>query len=415
MLLSRKQQRRWAAATTCGVVQLLAAFTCRADTLQAAAFDIAGFGTLGAIYHDGRDLEFRRSVSQSSGARANEIDFGTDSVLGLQTQWSIGPSLRLTAQGITHLRADGDWSPQLSRIFARYASDDTVVVRFGRIGTDIYLLADTPAVGYSFLPVRPPGEFFGIIPIDEFDGGDITMRWRAGGGLLEARGFAGRLTGELGAPTGHATRFKGNVEALRVDYMSGPWTARALVAGVDFENPATNDLVSALSAIGTPQSSALSAVLSKPRTKVLTAQFSIAREDEHTRLQFHLARYHADSVLGPQSFVGSTTAGYRYAPFTPYISFSFEHGTADMLPSGLPDTAQFAALNLAVRAVQAGGQTKQHTVACGVRYDFARRADLKLQVEHTQFSTSALIIDRRIPPREGGGLTAISIAFDFLF
>jgi len=415
MNFSRTGKRRRVPAVPCGAALLLAAIACHAQTIPVAPFDIAGFGTLGAIYHDGRDLEFRRTVSQSSAARANQVDFGTDSVLGLQAQWPIATNFRLTAQGIADLRANGDWAPRLSRVFARYSFDESAIVRAGRIGTDIYLLADTPAVGYSFLPVRPPGEFFGIIPTDELDGGDVTVRWRAGAALLEARGFGGRLTGETATPTGRALPLNGHVAALRVDYMRDPWTARVLVGSIVVQSPEMGDLVGALRVVGSPQSLALSNVFSDRWAKVLTAQLSIAREDEHLRLQLHLARYHSDSILGPQSYVGSTIAGYRYGRFTPYTSFSFTHSTADMLPSGLPDGAQFAALNAAVREVQSGAQSTQHTVAFGVRYDFARRADLKLQVERVNLATSSLIIDHRVPAREGASLNAVSLAFDFLF
>lgn len=51
----------------------------RAQPQTPPQWTVGGFGTLGAVWHQEDDTQFRRSVDQRRGARANELDFGVDS------------------------------------------------------------------------------------------------------------------------------------------------------------------------------------------------------------------------------------------------------------------------------------------------------------------------------------------------
>ena len=63
-----------------------------------ARWSVSGFGTLGAVWHDEGDTQFRRSVDQRRGARANELDFSIDSTLGLQVHGALTPQWSVMAQ-----------------------------------------------------------------------------------------------------------------------------------------------------------------------------------------------------------------------------------------------------------------------------------------------------------------------------
>jgi len=102
-----------------------------------------GFGTIGALYHDEDGLEYRRSVSQGSGAEAGEVDFATDTIGGLQLNAAWNQQLDAVIQGVTRLSANDDWDPQLTRAFVRYNPNETIALRAGRIGWDIYPRADS--------------------------------------------------------------------------------------------------------------------------------------------------------------------------------------------------------------------------------------------------------------------------------
>ncbi len=135
--------------------------------------------------------------ARREGAESGELDFGTDSIAGLQIDAALNSKFDVVVQGVTRQRADGDWTPRLSQGFLRFSPDDSLVLRAGRIGYDIYLLAESRQVGYSYLAVRPSPEFYGQITNDDIDGLDVAYTRRIGRGLFKARVFGGAGSGEL--------------------------------------------------------------------------------------------------------------------------------------------------------------------------------------------------------------------------
>jgi hypothetical protein len=57
----------------------------------------------------------------------------------------------------------------------------------------------------------------------------------------------------------------------------------------------------------------------------------------------------------------------------------------------------------------------QHTVALGVRYDFARDYALKFQIDRVHAAESILLIDSNGMPGRNVDMTLYSIALDFVF
>ena len=71
--------RRYLALT----VLLAATVACaRAEQFGRPNLKSNAFGTPGAVYPDSAGLTYRRSIGQGDGARAGELDLGTDSLLG---------------------------------------------------------------------------------------------------------------------------------------------------------------------------------------------------------------------------------------------------------------------------------------------------------------------------------------------
>jgi len=83
---------------TLALLLALAATTGHADDLAGSRFTFGAFGTVGAVYQNARGLAYRRSVSQGHGARAGELDPGTDSLLGLQVTGGVASTLELQGQ-----------------------------------------------------------------------------------------------------------------------------------------------------------------------------------------------------------------------------------------------------------------------------------------------------------------------------
>src|SRR5687767_13237596 len=121
--------------------------------LQARRLEVRGFGTAAATYHDAEGIEFRRHIGQAHGAEAGQATFGVDSLAGLQIDYDFDAHFTAVTQGVSRQRADGDWKMHATQAFVRWSPDESLVLRVGRIGYDIYLLAESRQVGYSYLAV----------------------------------------------------------------------------------------------------------------------------------------------------------------------------------------------------------------------------------------------------------------------
>ena len=163
-----------------------------AQDLDGRQFTVRGFGTLAATTQDADGFEFRRNVGQSRGVAAGDVEFATDSLAGVQFDARLGSRFDVLVQGVTREDAYGDWTPELTQAFVRYSPDESLGLRVGRFGYEIYLLAESRQVGYSYLTVRPSTDFYGMVTNDSIDGADITLKHRLGSGLVRARLFGGR-------------------------------------------------------------------------------------------------------------------------------------------------------------------------------------------------------------------------------
>ena len=388
----------------------------RADELGDARFAVRGFGTLGATTHGTDGIEFRRNTGQAHGAAADEIDFGTDSIAGLQFDARVASNIAVMVQGVTRQRSDGDWVPLVTQGFVRWSPDESFVARIGRVGYDIYLLAESRQVGYSYLAIRPSPEFYGQIANDEIDGADLSFTRRAGHGLVRARAFGGGGSGELAFADGSETNARGHVYGATLDYIWRGWTSR--IAFVQFNYQAGKQvplLVGALRATQFPSAVAVADDLDKRVFESNGVQIGAAYDDGPILAQVMYGMVTSDSLGGPDFDKFYGLFGYRIHKWTPFVSFASSRDRDPIVDAGLPDIPPLAPLNAAVVAMQKATRSTQHTTTLGVRYDFSPHFDFKLQVDRLAITDSSLIFDYRPVPGGPADLTVIAAAVDFVF
>lgn len=388
----------------------------QADELGDSRFHVRGFGTLGATTHGTDGIVFRRNTGQALGAEADEIDFGTDSIAGVQFDARLASKFDVVLQGVSRQRADGNWTPQVTQGFVRWSPDDSFVVRAGRVGYDIYLLAESRQVGYSYLAVRPSPEFYGQITDDEIDGGDLSFTRRLGHGLVRARAFGGAGSGELAFADGPRTDTTGNVYGATLDYIWRGWTGR--IAYVQFNYDAGKDvplLVGALRATQFPVAVAVADDLDKKVFQSDGVQIGASYDDGPMLAQIMYGAVTSDSLAGPNFDKFYGLFGYHLKKWTPFVSFASSRDRDPIRDAGLPPIPQLAPLNAAVVATQKATRSTQHTASVGVRYDFSSNFDFKLQIDRLEITDSSLIFDRRPVPGGPADLTVIAAAVDFVF
>jgi hypothetical protein len=371
---------------------------------------------VGATTHEADEIEYRRNAGQARGARSSHFDFGTDSLAGLQIDARLDSHFDVVLQGVTRQRASGDWSPRLSQGFLRYSPDDSLVLRAGRIGFDIYLLAESRQVGYSYLAVRPSPEFYGQITNDDIDGLDVAYTRRVGRGLFKARVFGGDNSGEMAFADRSTADTVGDVYGATFDYIYRGWTAR--IALVQFNYDAGADvalLVGALRATGFPSATSVADDLDHDSFRSDGVQVGLAYDDGPMLAQVLYGAVTSDSIAGPGYDKLYALFGYRFGTWTPFAAFSSSSDRNRIIDAGLPDVPMLAPINAAVVATQKASRSTQHTTSVGLRYDFNSHLDFKLQLDRTDVRDSSLMFDYRPAAGTPYDMTVVTAAVDFVF
>lgn len=393
----------------------LGATIVRADALSDSRFTLGAFGTIGAVYQNAHGLVYRRNTSQGHGARPGELDFGTDSIVGLQVTGKIASGFDAQVQVTEHRDEDGLWRPELERAFLRYQPDSSLMVRAGRIGLGLYLLADAFDVGYAYLTIRPPVEIYGLLAADEFDGLDATFSRTIGNGIGRIRVLGGKWPFEIAQPNGTTVAIDNDsVLGLTADYLLGNWQTRAAL--VQIHIPGGGDPVApALAQTGFPQAVTLAGELNRTQLNSYGGEIGTTYEGDPLQASLIYVHLNSDYVQGPKFNSVLALVGYRMAQITPYAEYAMTDNFGGVHATGLPPAPVFAPLIAAAREDQVASQTTQRDFSLGVRYDFAPHMDLKAQIDRVWLHQSELIFDYNMPPPGHASLTVYGLAVDFAF
>jgi len=290
-----------------------------------------------------------------------------------------------------------------------------MMVRAGRIGLGVYLLADALDVGYSYLTIRPPVELYGMLAGDDFDGADATFARQLGGGVGRIRVLGGRLPFETALANGsvidaNATRIFG----ITADYLYREWQTRAALLQIHVPNSA-DPVAPALVRTGIAQAVALAGELEHSPQDSYGVVIGTLYEGDPLQAALVLVHFNSDYPQGPKFNAGFGLVGYRLGPLTPYAAYSITDSFGSARTTGLPPLPVFEPLIAAAAADQTATQANQRDLALGVRYDFAPHVDLKAQVDRTWLHQSDLIFDYNVPPPGHTALTIFGLAVDFAF
>lgn len=386
------------------------------------SFDFRGFATL-ALTHNATDkAEFIRDVAQPKGPRHATVG-AVDSRLGLQGNLHLAEQWELVAQVVSARRYDDTFKPDLTWAFLKYRANDTVEARAGRLGFDVYLLADTRNVGYSNLWVRPPTEFFGGIPITSFDGGDLVAHGSVAGGYGSLKLFGGQAVGRI--PSGPTTVFdlKGSpLMGAHLDLRRGDWGARVAWTQLRFKKEFNADVDGLLSGLRDPALAPFS-----PEAAPLADQLALT--DKWIRYlslgvdfqrgafssQLSLSRTTTQSLSLPDGRAGYLLAAYRMGDWTPFVTYATVKTTPVHAATGLPDLPPFSGLNAGVLYLTHANQSDQHTLSLGLRWDFHRNLCLKAQVDAVEATPGATQLWWRVQPGWSGRTTVATLALDAVF
>ena len=381
---------------------------------EAPAFALHGFGTFGLTHSSSDQADFIRDFSQPDGV-AGKWSAKNDSIFGVQGNLSVSEQIEGVAQIVSRYGNEGNFDPELMWAFARYEPNAYLSLRIGRLGTDFYMLADSRLVGYSYLPVRPPGDYFGTLPFPHIDGLDAVVTLPVADGVLRGKLFSGFLDGEVPSVGKqwdlHGSRMSGG----HLDYQINDWLWRVGYAQLRFKNNVPIDeLLDALRAgaqLGLPGAAAAADAQSVGGKLSQFYSAGAVFDRGPFQVQLMLSKIRQESAVFENTHAGYLIASYRSGAWTPFAGYSRVKSTTRHLAA----TGVGPAMDATIAYLQSRAHSDQHTSFVGVRWDVGTNVALKAQYDAIRGAAESVFQFQRVQPGWNGRTNVLSVTLDFVF
>jgi hypothetical protein len=411
---------------------LVALLAAAALTTQASAGDLRvnGHLTVAATGSSDGGLRFARDLTRVENVD-DEIRADIDSILGLQIGGSVGEGLDWIVQGVLRDRAEQSLDESIEWAFLRYQPQDSLTLRLGRLGFDVFMLSDYRDVGYANHFVRPPVSFYGFLPVFRVDGADLRASFELGPGEVDVKTFVGRSESTIEFVTGVSDDSTFTLEIDQVwgaslEYRLGDWRLRASYNQGDFgSNPPVEPVYDALDQAAPlwPDARYWRSKLSLDGATVRYTNLGLGYDDGRWLLVTELARVDSDSYISPRLWAAYASAGHRFGDFTLFATLDGNRPIDPRPDVSLPDAlppplaAQLDPLRIAVQDAAELSLSDQTGLALGLRWDAAPRLALKAQWNHWRVESDATLLWGSSVPGDAGtrGVSVYSLALNWLF
>ena len=392
----------------------ISSLAARAD--DGPSWNFSGFGTLDVVHSTERRADYVASLAEPNGAGAtSDWSAAVDSKIGAQVDAHFGSQWSASVQALTRHQWDDSYTPELSLGFVKWATSAGVDLRLGRMPYAAFVVSDYRNIGYSQPWVRPPMEVYSL-SLDHVDGLDATWRTGVGDVGIKLQALAGRTKQQLGVGTVIGRRIMG----MNLTADLGAATARLSmqrIGRLSVNSPTIDGLFSMVRA-GVPAGTLFAGSPAFPADPADADTFEYKNRPSNylsLGLGYDPGDWFVTSELGHTSRVAFAapanefyvTGGVRLGAWTPYVSVAQLKHT-EKLKSGSP---------LLQAVIDGSNFTDQKSASLGLRWDFAKSADLKLQLDRTSNApgSTGLLTNPRPGFVPGGRYSVLSVAVDFVF
>jgi hypothetical protein len=262
------------------------------------------------------------------------------------------PEVSAVCQIDSEYRSDGTYSPEIEWLNVKYAFTPNAYMRLGRIALPTFIDSENHDVGYSYVWVNPPVDLYHQLPISSSDGVDFVYRSEIGEASNSIKAIYGTSTHERPNSVSTSKDMWGIFDTIEygqalfhVSYQQRRESNRSLQTGVDGPWIRNSDL-----SVGASYDPGKWFVISEWVQRRSTTKIS--------------AMY--------------VSGGYRINKFTPYFLYS-QNSPGSFLPGSPAPSA--AAIERANRS--------QSTTGVGLRWDFMRNYDFKIQYDQVKLSNNS--------------------------
>ena len=337
---------------------------------------INGYATFGITQSD-------ESISYNG--VSDDINFQRFSRAGIQMSFNINSQSSVITQLVA--RGSNDFATNMEWAYFRHQFDDNFSGKIGRIRAPYYMLSEYLDVGYAVPWALMPAETYSLLDtFANIDGVDITWDSEVGDYGLQVQGVYGN--------TADDDFTVDDIFSVSVTLSADEWSVRVATLGAGLGTGSGNNgqIISLADLIygngtGSKDGSFTSASFRyEPGDLLLLGEVTVSEVDGVTQDQSSM-------------FI---SAGYRFGPWMPHISYGFHESTDDkdretttaldtLLSTLAPGTTldprldvdQNGIINMAdlVSVLQTSAQFDATRIGLGVRYDMSAGVALKLQYD----------------------------------
>ena len=346
-------------------------------------FTFGGFGSLGVSHSSMHLGDYTLDSTMPKGAGLSEDwSTGNDSRIAGHLAAKFTPKVSAVLQVDSEYHTGNSYQPEVELASVKYAFIPDAYIRVGRIALPTFLDSDNRDVGYTYAWIHPPLELYRQLAIAHSDGVDAMYRVDIGdvGNTIKAIIY-GENTIERSTSKSISKDMWGIFDTIEygptithIGYQERLSDSENLQTGVTGAWVRNSDL-----SVGVQYDPgnwfAMSEWIQRKSTTKLSAMY--------------------------------VSAGYRVKKFTPYLTYS-QNSQGSFLP-GLPPPSS-SSIRLANRA--------QSTVSLGLRWDFMKNTDFKLQYDQVKLSDNSNGFLANVPANVslyGAKFHVISAVVDFVF
>ncbi|MBP9145934.1 MAG: porin [Thermoanaerobaculia bacterium] len=407
------------AATVIFALVVLAQSAARGDETSGFKFEFDGYATLGVVHSDEDRADFLGSLILESGAGFSQSwSPEVDSRVGAQLTATFTPRLSALVQVLAEQQADGEYTPHVEWMNLKYQVTPDASVRIGRIVVPTFMVSDYRKVGYVNVWIRPPNEVYALVPLTANDGVDASYRLLAGGFAHTFQASVGQSDLEL--QDGGTAKAR-NSWGFTATTERGAWTGRLAYQRTDLYIDSYNTLFDIFRQFG-PEGEAIADKYDADGGPFEFVGAGVQYDPIDWFVMAEVGNAHGHSAVGDRT-AWYISGGYRWDRFTPYATYSAVSTRSSRSDPGLTVDAYpppFAAIAAGLNAALNGllrSSPDQNTTSIGVRWDFMKNLDLKLQFDHSDLGAGSAGNLGNVQPgfRPGGSYNLVSIAVDIVF
>lgn len=338
---------------------------------EPSIYSFSGFGSFGAVHSSEAKADYVLNSFQPNGPGYTR-DWSTDidSRIAGQLTANFNSQWSAVAQVVVERQWDNAYGPALEWANVQYAPTPEFSIRVGRIALPTLLTSNSQKVGYTLPWVREPVALYGVLPISYSDGVDASYSFRMGQLKNTVLLHAGKKsltfgTKSLSGTRANLSRMWGVVDVLNY----GAATVQISQISTQFDMKRVPKTPLKLSAIG---------AVYDPGNWFLTGE------------------------MGKSKFLFSGTVlnwyaggGYRVNEVTPYLRYSKRKALGQNF----------------------SGALDENTSVAGVRWDFMKNTDVKLQYDRNSLKGNSVGNLSNLQPgfQPGGTYHVVSAIVDVVF